>query len=251
MHRQYYTINQTCQENNSQTSNSKFLPLNDSVYNNNCAYMTPINIQSKIYNKYKDHYPKSYPEDVNADITPHSYNFYNKSDKGLIPEYNYIDNKNYRHITNNNSEPILRKEIIQGSCNLKNSSCTTDTCGKNPYLDPVMDPKYNLREVVKQLILLEDHLSHIKKRCQDCIRKHFLFIEGLIEEAITLDKHNECRDITNKALNKFKNVEKIYFREYTSKKPTDDNFYCGIAQQLREIRKPIMNNKEICSIGCK
>lgn len=52
---------------------------------------------------------------------------------------------------------------------------------------PVMNPKFNLREICKQCILLEDHLSHDEKRCFDCCVKHFLTIEALAEEAITLD----------------------------------------------------------------
>ncbi len=66
---------------------------------------------------------------------------------------------------------------------------------------PIMDPIFNLREISKQLILLEDHLFHIRKRCSDCIKKHFLTAEALSEEAITLDidcKYNEILlNITN------------------------------------------------------
>lgn len=54
-----------------------------------------------------------------------------------------------------------------------------------------MNPLYNLREMAKQLILLEDHLSHERKRCPDCIRKHLLTCEALAEEAVTLDKEGE------------------------------------------------------------
>lgn len=51
---------------------------------------------------------------------------------------------------------------------------------------PVMRPAQNMREIVKQMILLEDHLFQQCKRCPDCIRKHFLTIEGLAEECGTL-----------------------------------------------------------------
>lgn len=53
---------------------------------------------------------------------------------------------------------------------------------------PIFNPLYNVREVCKQLVLLEDHLFHPKKRCPDCIRKHLLTAEALSEEAVTLDK---------------------------------------------------------------
>jgi len=63
------------------------------------------------------------------------------------------------------------------------------TCGatcKNADLDPIMDPKYNMFEVVKNSILLEDHLNQPKKRCKDCICKHFLSIIAYMGEAISL-----------------------------------------------------------------
>ena len=73
------------------------------------------------------------------------------------------------------------------------------TCGKDggcvslsgKKLLPVLDPCFNMREICKQCILLEDHLFQTEKRCTDCIKKHFLTIEALGEEAITLDKENE------------------------------------------------------------
>lgn len=48
-------------------------------------------------------------------------------------------------------------------------------------------PLFNLREIAKNMILLEDHLTHNYKFCPDCIRKHFLTIEALADEAITLN----------------------------------------------------------------
>jgi hypothetical protein len=50
-------------------------------------------------------------------------------------------------------------------------------------LDPVSDPKYNMQQIIKQSILLEEHLANKNKRCRDCITKHFLHIIGLAEEA--------------------------------------------------------------------
>ena len=51
--------------------------------------------------------------------------------------------------------------------------------------------KFNLREVAKQLILLEDHLVTPGKNCQDCIRKHRLAAEAFAEEALSLDGAGE------------------------------------------------------------
>ena len=54
------------------------------------------------------------------------------------------------------------------------------TCGAT---DPVSDPAYNMREIAKQSVLLEEHLVEGNKYCRDCIAKHFLHVIGLAEEA--------------------------------------------------------------------
>ena len=66
------------------------------------------------------------------------------------------------------------------SSNHKTGSCDIKSCGA---LDPVSDPKYNMQQIVKQSILLEEHLTNKNKRCRDCITKHFQHIIGLAEEA--------------------------------------------------------------------
>ncbi len=60
---------------------------------------------------------------------------------------------------------------------------------------PVMDPAFNLREIVKQMILLEDHLNQPLKRCPDCIGKHLLWWEALAEEGCCLDKTGRTADV--------------------------------------------------------
>lgn len=57
-------------------------------------------------------------------------------------------------------------------------------------LRPLQDPAFNLREVAKHLILLEDHLLHVDRRCPDCIWKHILTAEAFADEADTLDGVN-------------------------------------------------------------
>ena len=61
----------------------------------------------------------------------------------------------------------------------------------------ITDPLFNLREIAKQLILLEDHLGHENKRCPDCIQKHLLTIEALAEEAVSLDQSGKVTAISN------------------------------------------------------
>ena len=52
-------------------------------------------------------------------------------------------------------------------------------------------PLFNLRELCKQFILLEDHFSNKNKQCSDCIRKHLLFANALIDEAKSLDTNEQ------------------------------------------------------------
>lgn len=65
----------------------------------------------------------------------------------------------------------------------RDGTCSKETCGA---LDPVNDPDYNLRNVVKQSILLEEHLAEKQKYCLGCCVKHFQHIIGLCEEAVWL-----------------------------------------------------------------
>lgn len=55
----------------------------------------------------------------------------------------------------------------------------------------ISDPRYNVREIVKQMLLLEQHLLEESKYCPDCISKHILTIEALAEEGQNLDKSQE------------------------------------------------------------
>lgn len=95
-------------------------------------------------------------------------------------------------------------------------------------LYPIMSPKFNLREICKQIVLLEDHLNQVKKRCPDCIRKHLLTIEGLFEEAISLDTEGTLA----------KQIERApdYFR-YLQERWVDGADERKIAQAIRKIRK--------------
>lgn len=102
----------------------------------------------------------------------------------------------------------------------------------NSKLLPVMNPEFNLREICKQIILLEDHLSHPEKRCTDCCIKHFLTIEALAEEAITLDKQNNYSHLISLPP-KVRNLQKKWYEN-----PSVNCLF--ISQQLREIRKQYM-----------
>ena len=113
----------------------------------------------------------------------------------------------------------------------------TNICG-GTNLFPIMNPCFNFREAAKNMILLEDHLFHKGKRCSDCIKKHCLTIEGFLEEAITLDKTGEYRDMTNEKLDKYREIFAELAEKIKNKTLTDEHC-CKFAQQIRQIRKPL------------
>jgi hypothetical protein len=96
---------------------------------------------------------------------------------------------------------------------------------------PVMDPQFNLREICKQCILLEDHLSHDEKRCFDCCVKHFLTIEALAEEAITLDSvRTKCSSKIQQLPSRVRHLQSQWHQD------PDNNSHI-VSQELRKIRK--------------
>ena len=113
--------------------------------------------------------------------------------------------------------------------------CSQHTCSdKN--IDPVSDPSYNMKEIAKQSILLEDHLTQEKKRCKDCIIKHFLSIQGYAEEGVSLANENVAK---YPLLSESVYVYKDLFNKWLKDKTNDENMM-HIAEQLREHRKKIV-----------
>ena len=97
---------------------------------------------------------------------------------------------------------------------------------------PVMDPLLNYKEMCKNSIALEDHLFQRARRCKDCIKKHFLMLEMLAEEAVTLDKEKKYSEFYTLP-DEIRKIEKEYI---------DGVEICDIAQKLRQIRKKLMTN---------
>ena len=126
------------------------------------------------------------------------------------------------------------------SC-LPDSDGVKNICGGGK-LFPIMDPRFNLRETAKNMILLEDHLFHMGKRCHDCILKHCLTIEGVLEEGITLDIKGEYIKTLENSSNDFRKIFKRIAKKIkdTSTLTNDDCF--EIAQNIRKIRKPLCQN---------
>ena len=132
---------------------------------------------------------------------------------------------------------LEKKEKKEDLCTM-NEDGVTNACGTDKKLSKILDPRFNLREAAKNLILLEDHLFQSLKRCNDCIKKHCLLIEGFLEEGITLDKTGEYTQELIKSLNEFS----ILFQKISIKMMENvltDHDCMEIAQELRKIRKPL------------
>lgn len=165
--------------------------------------------------KYVDSYPKSFGTKEN---------FYYKTSIQKGP---------------NQGDPLYKHNVGQNS---HGSACSAKG-GCSAGLYNLLDPRFNLKEVIKQLILLEDHINQKMRRCFDCIRKHSFAIEGFLEEAITLDKERKFISLTNEILDKFKDYQIRLFRN-----PSDTEYF-EIAQGLRVLRKRLMSIDEICNFN--
>jgi hypothetical protein len=133
--------------------------------------------------------------------------------------------------------PLVNSKCTNVKITKQPSKCSVSSCSG---IDPVSDPRYNMQQIVKQSILLEEHLANKNKRCRDCITKHFLHIIGLAEEAQMLatnkiDKYpliNECVELYNTLFKK-------WITSYELDHTNNDNFcYCG--DELRNMRKKLI-----------
>ena len=207
------------------------------------------------------------PDETTEEKINYSYGK-NLKDNGAGEVYSYRYNANYVgnrdtndgiiSVLDNNNRPFIKDSIIQYDRTGDNKSSVKENfedpddepamtcssngdaksiCGGNK-LFPIMDPRFNLRESAKNMILLEDHLFHLGKRCQDCILKHCLTVEGFLEEGVTLDVNSKYTNILIKSQDDFRSI----FSELAKKikKGSLTNEDCvDFAQQIRKIRKPI------------
>ena len=103
---------------------------------------------------------------------------------------------------------------------------------------PIMDYRHNLREIVKNSILLEDHITHPEKRCGDCCTKHFLCLEALAEEAKTLDTkgHMQTDPILCNLPDFYRDCARQWYIIYSNSQSNNAD-YIPVIQRLRMVRK--------------
>lgn len=100
---------------------------------------------------------------------------------------------------------------------------------------PVLRPSQNMRDIIKQLAMLEDHLYQPQKRCVDCIRKHFLTIEGLAEECATLCKPSAILPESRKIAAGVRILHHAWEQRRKGPKMAEH-----VAGKLRKMRKKLM-----------
>jgi hypothetical protein len=140
-------------------------------------------------------------------------------------------------VSGDSQAPIKNKKNKEGKCGkLTEATKKCHQCNgpDGKALLPVLEPMFNMREMCKQSILLEDHLFQSGKRCEDCICKHFLTIEALAEEALTLDKDKKHKDYLQDLPDRIRAIQAEYLNL------EDKNNVHDIAQKLRVIRKEMM-----------
>ena len=106
----------------------------------------------------------------------------------------YIHNYNY-YINNYKSHSIpLKKSINNNFCSAKSSNNFCSAKSSCTAKDPVNDPKYNMKQVIIQTLLLEEHLADKNKYCKPCIVKQDTdCIDGGTDNLV--DKLEEEKDI--------------------------------------------------------
>lgn len=103
-------------------------------------------------------------------------------------------------------------------------------------LDPVNEPDYNVRESIKQTLLLEQHLAEKSKYCKACIHKHLLLIEALLEEAVWMSC-DRCKDYPKleESVGFFK---KLFDQWY--KNMDDEDTRLDVLSKLRDWRREMV-----------
>jgi hypothetical protein len=156
------------------------------------------------------------------------------SSKPLSIRYKVSDEDKDSSINKSDKVIVNDKEKMVENKECEVNGCSMSTCGMEK-LYPVLDPRFNMREVSKQCLLLEDHLNNDRKRCFDCIRKHFLIVDGLLEEAISLEKDLKERDMYRKRFLDWVELEKYYSRD-----PRNGNVMDIVSKNIRVFRKPLV-----------
>lgn len=127
-----------------------------------------------------------------------------------------------------------RSHTIKKLQSHENKQCEAHKCGA---IDDVNNPAYNMQNVVKQSILLEEHLAEKNKYCISCIVKHFQHIIGLVEEA---------QWMAGVSISKYPHIEEsaqfyqVLFKKWLNGQ-NNDKVKLDVLNQLRERRRTLID----------
>jgi hypothetical protein len=131
---------------------------------------------------------------------------------------------------------INYKEQTKGAAGAAAGTCSTG-CDS---IDPVSDPRYNMQQIIKQSILLEEHLTNKNKRCRDCITKHFLHIIGLAEEAQMLATNKiDKYPLINESVILYNELFKVWIKN-KNLNGKDETYILYCTDKLRDHRKQLI-----------
>jgi hypothetical protein len=134
---------------------------------------------------------------------------------------------------------INYKEQTKGAAGA--AAATAGTCSTGcDSIDPVSDPRYNMQQIIKQSILLEEHLTNKNKRCRDCITKHFLHIIGLAEEAQMLATNKiDKYPLINESVILYNELFKVWIKN-KNLNGKDETYILYCTDKLRDHRKQLI-----------
>lgn len=112
-------------------------------------------------------------------------------------------------------------------------TCTKEFCGA---IDDVTNPAYNMKNVIMQSILLEEHLAEDRKYCKQCVCKHILHIIGLCTEGLMMAGSDETKyPFMKESIDFYENVYKVW-----SENKDNDKVRKHLCSKLRDWRKKLM-----------
>lgn len=193
----------------------------------------PLNPETRREYRFDDYYPDS---DREVSVIPHGLDDLRSRPSSNLKEVG----ENYRRAPKiTNLREISSGKVSQNKADTKEKFvCDMETCGSGEIAN-LMDPCFNLREVAKQCILLEDHMFQKDRRCRDCISKHCLTIEGFLEEAVTLDKNYEYTTTLQEMIGDFKSISSEIYQLVKADAEMSNDQWARVAQKLRQFRKPV------------
>jgi hypothetical protein len=129
---------------------------------------------------------------------------------------------------------VIVKQTNESFTN-SNETCSKETCGA---LDDVNNPTYNMKEVIKNTLLIEDHLaSYPQKYCKACLVKHFLINEAYLSEAKWMACSNcDKYPLLEESIELFDKV----FKEWHANMD-DDNIRLSTLTKIRDWRRKMID----------